>query len=639
MTGSGPPRLVLRLALGLIILVGFGLRLLSIPGVIGEDRIYPLGNDAYYHMRRIVRAVREYPRVESYDRFLNYPEGARCFWRPGFDFLIASAAMLFGGRSGDQRTIELVACWVIPAIGTAGILVVWLLARRLYGEVAALFSAAAAALLPTLIFTSRFGNVDHHVLEAAAYPVGFLLLLWAMDGGGTWRALVWGAFSGGTLLLWNGAELFPILAAVYGLIAAVLWRREAVRAVRQIAVGLVVVVGMTGVFVLLFWDRGLPAFSYAHLSPLHVVAESGALAVAASALAVLQGARRRWCVLGLWVAAGVAVAAWAPLREGLQDALLYIAKRKDPIVSLADESRRLTAGGVDNVVGHLTWVWLLLPVGIALAARGIARGERRFERAFLLWWLLPTGAMALMQQRFAPLFGVPLALLVGEGWPRWKPFPILCLVAIMVPGTLVLEWVHPSHESQRLSAERGADWRFSPDVLPGGTVDMLYLRTTLHWMRRNLPPAGKEPSYGIMAPWQAGHWIIYLVERPAVVTPFGQSPQAIRGAERARRFFLAETEEEAVKILDECRARYVMIMPMQYLGALLEQEGRPTERYYTWQGTVPRPTPRFARLMAVRLAWGDPTLRKLREIYRSPEEIVFPSRSTPFARVYEKVEP
>ncbi|MBU2567591.1 MAG: hypothetical protein KJ967_02295, partial [Elusimicrobia bacterium] len=82
---------------------------------------------------------------------------------------------------------------------------------------------------------------------------------------------------------------------------------------------------------------------------------------------------------------------------------------------------------------------------------------------------------------------------------------------------------------------------------------------TLTWIKKNTPPTSfystpemGVPEYGIMAQWTWGHFIKYLSQRPAVSNPFGT------GVDKTVKFYLARTEKEANKIMDENKCRFVI---------------------------------------------------------------------------------
>jgi hypothetical protein len=65
-------------------------------------------------------------------------------------------------------------------------------------------------------------------------------------------------------------------------------------------------------------------------------------------------------------------------------------------------------------------------------------------------------------------------------------------------------------------------------------------------------PAALENAQAVLAPWSAGHWILYEAERPVVANNFGY------GFLDSIRFFLAESESEALALAKRRRARWIL---------------------------------------------------------------------------------
>jgi dolichyl-diphosphooligosaccharide--protein glycosyltransferase len=98
--------------------------------------------------------------------------------------------------------------------------------------------------------------------------------------------------------------------------------------------------------------------------------------------------------------------------------------------------------------------------------------------------------------------------------------------------------------------------------IPGDWID------SLEWLNRNTPDPGIDyfgqytwqsysrpaGSYGIMAVWDAGHWITFFAHRPPITNPFQDN---LGGAKGTAAFFLSENESKAVGILAAYGGRYV----------------------------------------------------------------------------------
>ena len=93
-------------------------RALPWPTVLGSDRLYFTGMDAYYHMRRILYSLERFPSVLDFDPYVNFPHGAKAIWPPLFDGALAWLVLPFY-RMGGAETAERAVVWGPPLLGAA----------------------------------------------------------------------------------------------------------------------------------------------------------------------------------------------------------------------------------------------------------------------------------------------------------------------------------------------------------------------------------------------------------------------------------------------------------------------------------------------------------------------------------------
>ena len=113
---------------------------------------------------------------------------------PGAPFFAAGVYTLVGDVSPEAARLGL------AVAGTVGVLVVYLLGRRLAGPLAGVVAAAVAAIYPpTLFYTSLLAG---EVLAMVTVPAAVLAFLWAADRGrSTWAWIVPGLLLGLTAYL------------------------------------------------------------------------------------------------------------------------------------------------------------------------------------------------------------------------------------------------------------------------------------------------------------------------------------------------------------------------------------------------------------------------------------------------------
>jgi len=136
------------------------------------------------------------------------------------------------------------------------------------------------------------------------------------------------------------------------------------------------------------------------------------------------------------------------------------------------------------------------------------------------------------------------------------------------------------------------------------------LYATLDWMRREIPhavdpydprlllPDAPPPelarAQAVLAPWSLGHLILYEAGLPVVANNFGY------GFTDSLRFFLSETEEDALAIARRRRARWVLATDLvPRMNDYASYVGKPPSLQTTARGL--QPTDRYFRTLQSRL--------------------------------------
>ena len=258
----------------------------------------------------------------------------------------------------------------------------------------------------------------------------------------------------------------------------------------------------------------------------------------------------------------------------------------------------------------------MLNVGILLAAGGFLvlgyslwkRQER--ELIFFAVWSVLMLLITIQHQRFVYYFTVNIVLLsaicITEPF-RWKENPMRQSVSSFFLGDTENSPPGISEKKQSLPAKQGKKKRSEPaqkkqpaagTYLAGICIiavcllalvhvalslqqDYQYAMTakervipedwmeSLEWLDTNTPDPGIDyfgqydedlytppsDSYGIMAVWDAGHWITFFAHRMPITNPFQDNLGGTRGTAA---FFLAKNESQATDIMDAYRGRYVI---------------------------------------------------------------------------------
>lgn len=164
----------------IVFLTAFLIRMLSYASLTADGGITFTGYDEFYHMRRILYMVSNFPNSLNFDTYINYPYGFEVGWPPFFDLLGALLAIILGGGQPDTHTIEFAGALLPVLLGILTIIPVYVVASAIFDRRTALVGVFAFAVLPAHVYISRFGTVDHHVAEVLLSTIAYALFILAL---------------------------------------------------------------------------------------------------------------------------------------------------------------------------------------------------------------------------------------------------------------------------------------------------------------------------------------------------------------------------------------------------------------------------------------------------------------------------
>jgi len=533
------------------VLLGLFLRLIPARNALvgGEIQFYHF--DSFYHLRRILYTVDNFPSTLWFDSYLNHPLGFSLSWPPLFDQIGAALSLLLGG---SPRAVEVAAAVIPPMLGTLMILLTYLLAKKLFGVRVALLSAFLLATDSKHIARTIFGFPDHDSLELLLIIGSLLLLSYALTE--RERKLAYGAAAGVLLAAvaytWLGAPIYMVAILIYASVQTALDLRRGDTAEDTI-IPLAAAFGASLLLFLPFWNEKwlIPSFigalgSLAALTYLCVLSRlfaektvpwqaffpvvmiSAYLALILSSATEIGSNASRLLMEGLGYFLGTDLA-----RLGISEAT--------PIF------------GVYELVSFPILSLVFALAGLVLLVRSIGDSEVRRDRLLFVIWASFSAALMIFQARFIFLFSISGSILVAllffwgnesirsnDRLQEMKPGTVGAIA-----GLFFLLLLLPSVSNLPQMAENGpeiaGDWSESLD-----------------WLRENTPPTAsyerpiQAGEYGVLSWWDYGNWILYRSKRPVVANNF----QA--GAKASAEFFLAQDEEEALATAEARDVRYVI---------------------------------------------------------------------------------
>ncbi len=513
--------------------VAIALRAAGQADVFVDGEFAPIGGESWYHLRRQVYGMVQFPARLGFDPYLRFVHGAVPPWAPGFDALIGWLATLAAAGERIVATQRL-AAWAPSLCGALSVPAVYALLLRRFGVGGALSAAALLAILPAHIAATQMGYVTHRAAGAlfgvvvlactlpllrdsersVARDVGLSVLLGVASAFALWLSM----------LAW-----LPIAMAHAAVFLHAVTRSSADVARKSVGrLALLEAVALAGV-ALYAWPLVHPTvdpFTLRHPSRLHVAVLASWFVVSAALVVAWRGGlgaswgRRvaSFMLVGL-VVDGLAIA----LVPELWDAAMALPASLfgDPSLHAAQREPALGAlGGVGALAALLTGFGPALPVLLVLALALEWRSQGRAELLAVVGfaavlaaaaWRTP-GEFALGAAAVAIATGCACGAIirrVGTGWAAAGVAVALLLVA------------SPALLSARTPPANARGIEIGEARLDRKVADHVF-----EWLARNGRPGGKwfdaeqPPLYSVMAPWELGHRLLYKSERAPVIDGF-----------------------------------------------------------------------------------------------------------------------
>jgi dolichyl-phosphooligosaccharide-protein glycotransferase len=646
------------------VLLGGFLRLGTRAELADGARVRAMTPDDSYHLRRARFAVAHYPRTILFDPLINVPEGGVPVWPPLFDVLLATPARVLDGPAAPPDRIERGAAWVPFLLGTGAVLLAGLLGRQVLGDVGGVVVALFVAVCPGHIIWTQYGHDDQHAGETFFGLLALWLFLRSRERETPAAEIAAGVALALATLAWQGAIYWGAIFALSLTLEAARTGRSVLRAALSV---LGVAALLSGIGTLWWLDGFRPPLTYAFFGlfqPLFLAALAGGTVALDTVMWTRAGGRdRRGLALRLGavaLSAAATVPFARPLALGLTRGLGYVAGRTSGEMPTAHgymsfpknflkgifETRPLFADGPGLAADLLSLAFFLTPLVILAWILRAWRRERPGVHIALAVWGCVTLFLVLAQRMntyyAAPLAGLALVEAARRALGRRRA-PSAARRVAAAGIALILAAPFARSTPKELHAVHLPD----PDLF-----------ATLDWMERNIPravepydprllSAGRFPAelgreQSVLAPWSLGNQILYEAGLPVAANNFGY------GFMDSIRFFLAETEEEALEIARARRARWVVAMDL--VPRMNDYESyldRPPVLRETPNG--PAPTERYLRTLQSRLYDFDgeglrmsavtvPPLVHFRLRFRSATSIQRWGKVLPWMKVYEIVD-
>uniref|UniRef100_A0A7V1EIU0 Archaeal glycosylation protein B peripheral domain-containing protein n=1 Tax=candidate division WOR-3 bacterium TaxID=2052148 RepID=A0A7V1EIU0_UNCW3 len=521
-----------KIILFLIIIIGCGLWF--IPGYLdiknaGHTLFFT--PDPFYHARRVLITVNNFPNLPAFDYYISYPTGGYCIWPPLFDFIASFISyVLFLGHPNNTQ-IEWV-CAVMPILwGVLVVLLTYKVAKNLFGPEYGLLSAFITACLPVTSFYARLGSFDHHIAE----EFGLLLIFFVLTKKDLKEVHKWillGLSFGISLLLWQGAILF------IGITFLILFIYKDFDSFISFLIGLLIILPFS-----INTHYVDSPFSHRGLSLLHI----SLLLIASFILLIGYFLKRRKIFAIPFIFSFVILILLLFHSQSFLNGIFFILKN-DPWLKTILEFQPLIiqSGYFDNLtvkrtIGPIYYVWPFILILLFIE-------KKNREKSFICFvvFCLFTGLLSFTGRRYGIWFVPFLSMLTSV--LLLKIYYLFRNRIGLIAGTtaFILSFV-----TIDFSSYKRADPFPSFDEINA----CRYINDSLLSAGSVLKPKEK-PKYGIMCFWDNGHYIIYMGQKPVSASNFGND---VPNFHKVNHFFLTRSEHDAITLLKDFNCPYVYI--------------------------------------------------------------------------------
>jgi hypothetical protein len=542
----------------------------------------PVGNDSFYHARRILDTAADPSSFYQFDKRIHAPEGSLLCWPWGYDYVLGWVVRL-GMMTGITTQPMAILIWVPPLAVLFSVGFMMTIARRLGLSVwSTALAGLCVALAPLTQGLHGVGNVDHHFAEyiflLATIAAG---LKWFAKPEDTRAAVTLGVVLGTAPAIHNG--LFVLQLPIVAMF--LFWWLQDIRVPLRSTLYFSGALLTATVLVLLpSLPFRLGRFEFYTLSWFHLYAAVGT-SLATTLLSWLPRTRRSVGVL-----LGAVLVFLAPLGHQILIAHSFLVgniKRLDGIGEMHSVRQFAIADDglvfVSSLYSLLIWLWPIT-VGFCLYRAWVERARGR-----LFFWVCAVCGLTLLVMQFRLHYYGSFALflpwlVVAEDIAKKRPQHAR---GVMLATSLVL--ILAFGFSLRNSIPSMPD--------PGGDSSVVSLRLVLDDLRK---ACAKEPGI-VLADNDAGHYIRYFTDCSVIADNFlltKQHEQKIDQIDYLTSLSAAELPKKAPYV------RYLLLRPVNIL---------PTEKGFTYVSYSPKRAPLLIDLLLTEKAETRAPYTLLRE--------------------------
>jgi len=512
------------------------LRIDTLPHIFKEKFINLIDPDSYYHLRRILYTINNFPHILNFDPFLSFPFGEYSPWPPFFDFLSASIAIVLCKKD-----------FILPFLNLFYFFLVFLVFFYCIKDniVIAVITGFLLSYTGILKIYSSAGRLDHHALEMLIISlISFSFYNYYRKGRFTYLFVLTISLIL-AFLTWPGAIIYCAPVIIFSFL-----KNFSKQNPSFLNKGLFVAFHVTAITLAIYLkitkNTNYYPYSYKFLTSFQrdfCFVISIIFFTFHLTEIINKKIKTKTYIYLLWLINTLLVVTifhrfFFEVIKGFE-----FINKSEFILKTAEEASPLFFSNIYSFKSELQRnIFLFTPL-LFIAPFVLFKLIKTEKYRFLLIYNLFFLFLTFFQIRFGYFFMLGYALSIGIYFePIIKKIPPILVFSFFIITTLIT-----FNQSIKTAHERFTD--------PEQMDILLFLRekTPLPHNFQN-----QYPTYGVLASWELGHHIIQIGNRATVAHPFiGVAPN--NGYMEFIEAFFANEEKKVIQIMDRRKARFLIL--------------------------------------------------------------------------------
>ncbi len=521
----------------LLAIILITLRMDTLPHIFKEKFINLIDPDSYYHLRRILYTINNFPHMLNFDSFLSFPFGEYSPWPPFFDFLSASIALIFGKND-----------LVLPFLNLFYFFLVFLVFFYYLKDniVIAVVAGFLLGYTGILKIYSSAGRLDHHALEMLIITLlSFSFYNYYRKGKVTDLFFLTISLIL-AFLTWPGAMIYCTPVIIFSLLKNFTKQNPSFLN-KGLFVAFHITAIILAIYVKITKNANFYPYSYKFLSSfqrdfcfvISIIFFTFHLAEYMSKKIKTKSYIYIIWLINTFLIVTVFNRFFLEVIKGFE-----FINKSDFILKTAEEASPLFFSEIYSFKSELKRnIFLFTPL-LFIAPFVLFKLSKTEKYHFLLIYNLFFLFLTFFQVRFGYFFMLGYALSIGIYFePIIKKIPPILIFSFFLVTTFIT-----FNQSIKTAHERFTD----PEQ-----IDILLFLKEKTPFSHNLQ--NQDPPYGVLASWELGHHIIQISNRPAVAHPFiGVAPN--NGYMDFIEALFSKEEQKVIQIMDRRRSKFLILM-------------------------------------------------------------------------------